>query len=455
MSDTNTTERALFHGTTEEQFKKSEEAILIIQHNRFDQWDSVFVEHRIAEGYSNFRFTATEREPIPTLWPKLQYRPGMDVLILLGGQVALPGFITSRQVAYDAKSHRVELIGKTSTWLPATSSINTATGNFDGMNIVQIAEKVLAPFPNPVRVVGQVDLEPFKSLAAQMGETIWPFLERIARVRGVIMGSDWMGNFLLIGNHTGPIIASHGLPYDPLFREPPPLGPPRIQQLTEGENILKMQCIISQEGVYRTLEVRGQAPAGGDRPAYRGASEIVGVATGEYLDRYRYRLTPAEQPLHANAEAKKRAEWERQWSDATFLEAHVTVQGWLRDGWNLWMAGDEVHVYSPMVILNEMLKIQTVTFRQDRSSGTTTTLHLRLPWGLNDRSETLSKGPGAYRAPPTQFPAPRSRATSTIEPPRDPDPHPSKEPSKPPPPPPPPPETGEEFGGEDDPAIGD
>ena len=156
--------------TTEEEFRRSEEAILIIQHDRFDQWDSVFVEHRIAEGWSNFRFTATEREPIPTLWPKLQYRPGMDVLIVLGGQVALPGFITSRQVAYDAKSHRVELIGKTSTWLPATSSINTATGNFDNMNIVQIAEKVLAPFPNPVRVVGNVDLEPFVSLAAQMGE---------------------------------------------------------------------------------------------------------------------------------------------------------------------------------------------------------------------------------------------------------------------------------------------
>ena len=246
------------------------------------------------------------------------------------------------------------------------------------------------------------------------------------------MGTDWQGNFLLIGKHEGPIIPPPRLADFPTTREVPELGAWRIQQLVEGENILKMQCIISNDKTYRNLEVRGQAPAGGDRPAYRGASEIVGEAVGRYLDRYRYILTPAEQPLGGlQPEARKRAEWERQWSDATFLEAHVTVQGWLRDGHNLWMAGDEVVVWSPMAILNEMLKIQTVTFRQDRNSGTTTTLHLRLPWGLNDQRQNLAVQNEIHYIPANQYPAPTAAPTTPTTPAADPDPDPSKVPARP------------------------
>jgi hypothetical protein len=43
-------------------------------------------------------------------------------------------------------------------------------------------------------------------LQNEKGELIWDFLERIARPRGVVMGSDELGNILLIGNHTGDIV---------------------------------------------------------------------------------------------------------------------------------------------------------------------------------------------------------------------------------------------------------
>jgi diketogulonate reductase-like aldo/keto reductase len=63
----------------------------------------------------------------------------------------------------------------------------------------------------------------------------------------------------------------------------------------------------------------------------------------------------------------------------------------MRPGTNLlWRAGDNVTVWSPMAVLNnQTLKIQTVTFTQDRNAGTETTLDLVVPWLLNDKIQAV------------------------------------------------------------------
>ena len=42
----------------------------------FDDWESVWVQHRWTEGFPLFRFTAVERDPYPDLWTKQQFNPG-------------------------------------------------------------------------------------------------------------------------------------------------------------------------------------------------------------------------------------------------------------------------------------------------------------------------------------------------------------------------------------------
>ena len=61
---------------------------------------------------------------------------------------------------------------------------------------------------------------------------MFDFLDRIARMRGATLGSDHLGNLLLIGEHSNPI----------------------VQQLIEGQNILKMQCVISNERCPATIQ---------------------------------------------------------------------------------------------------------------------------------------------------------------------------------------------------------
>jgi prophage tail gpP-like protein len=362
--------------------KPSEVATLIVQGNKFEDWETVWVQHRWSEGWPLFRFTAAERAPLPTLWTDLQFKPGDLCQIVLGGELAITGIILQRQTAYDATNHQVQLSGVGRTWAASTSSIDIKNSNFDKMSIQQAADKALGPFETKALPIGMLDATPFDRLQSQPGELVFDFLDRIARVRGVTLGSDHLGNLLLIGQHSYPI----------------------VQQLYEGENILKMQCIFSNEqlsSVYSTTAQRAVE----DASSMRKSNEMQAKAQGTQKSVFKFLETVAEQPVKTDAELQARVNYEAVQREGTLIIAYATVQGWLRDGVNLWRAGDDVWVYSPMCPLNMAMKIQTATFTQDSKGGTTTTLELVLPWRLADKPYGSPTGPADNPGVP-QPPAP-------------------------------------------------
>jgi len=358
-------------------------ATVFVGGRRFDDWETVYVQHRWADPYPVFRFTATERDPIPELWAKLQFKPGDRVGIYLGGILAITGVILDRQVAYDANSHGVMLQGVGWTWYAARGSIIHKTGSFDNKTFEQVAREVIAPFGVGVKTIGNLNATPFERLQVETGENLWAFLERLARPRGIVMGSDHLGNILLIDDHNFPI----------------------TDTLIEGFNILRCQATISIKDKRSDYIVRGQT-AGGDKKHGPDASEQEGGVKGS-LDRYSPLLTPAEQPVWGLGEIIDRAKNEAVWNEATEVQATITVQGWMRArrafigggvtipaggvggiSAGLWRAGDKVTVNSPMAMLNNFeMKIQNATFTQDSNSGTLTTLDLVAPWLLKDQGD--------------------------------------------------------------------
>jgi prophage tail gpP-like protein len=338
-------------------------AELIVNGVSFQDWKTVNVEHRWKEGWPTFLFTSAERSPLPTLWTDLQFKPRDRCRIILGGQQAMDGIILHRQTAYDAKTHVVQLAGAGIQWAAATSSIKTKDNNFDNMTLKQIADKVMGAYGILVKQIGTVDQTPFYPLQSHPGDNTFEFLDRLARTRNAHMGSDANGNFLLIGDHSMPLLQ---------------------QQLIEGQNIEKMQCVFSIEQISTVYSINAQT-VGGDDQNMAKSSEMSAAANGSLKGAMKLIETVAEQPVKTLAEVQMRANYEAIQREATEVTAHVTVQGWLRDGKNLWMTGDEVLVYSPMAMLNLVLKIKTATFTQDTSAGTLTTLELVLPWMLGSR----------------------------------------------------------------------
>jgi prophage tail gpP-like protein len=356
--------------------KPEETATLVVNDRRFYLWESVMVQNRWAEPYPIFRFTAAEPDKPSTSLEKLQFAPGDECAIYLGGQLAISGVILIRQTSYDATNHGVMLQGVGITWYAARGSILDKTSNFDGQTFEQVAMKVIAPFGVGVQKIGLLNPTPFAKLQVQPGENLWDFLERIARPRGIVMGSDHLGNLLLIGDHSYRISAT----------------------LTEGYNILRCQATISKEAMFSDYVVRGQTAAGDDQYA-RNASEQEALVKGT-AKRYSPLLTPAEQPVKTPAEYADRAKNEAVWHEGTEVRATVTVQGWFMPGGKrLWRAGDLISIFTPMALINMSLKIESVQFTQDSSSGTLTTLELVAPWLLKDRGDFNVGNPNAPQPP--------------------------------------------------------
>jgi prophage tail gpP-like protein len=356
----------------------SEIAELIVRGEIFDDWETVWVQHRWNE-IPIFRFTAAERDPVPeippgsgpqAIWPKIQFRPGDSCTVRLGGQLAVTGIIETRQIAYDENNHGVMLIGRGIQSWAARSSVITNTMNFDGKNLKQIADEVFLKYPVKVEVIGSIDNTPFKRCHAEHGETNWDFIERLCRPRGVVLGTNHENAFLLIGDHTKPI----------------------FQQLIEGQNIRRMNCTITEQWKFLQYNVDGHTAANEENRGPKSTNPR-GTAAGTAVQLSRL-LQLAEQPVWGEAELVARAKHEANWHETSDVSATVVVQGWLRDGKNLWRAGDEVTVTSPMALLNgQRMKIEVVTYTQDRQNGTLTTLDIVNPGRL--KGQPLYKVPDA------------------------------------------------------------
>jgi prophage tail gpP-like protein len=252
------------------------------------------------------------------------------------------------------------------------------------MTFEAVARKVLSEYPVGVQVIGELNNTPFEKLQNQTGELIWDFLERIARPRGIVLGTDSFNNFLLIGDHAMPVLNT---------------------ELIEGNNIKSMQCVFHKEALYTEYKVVGQT-SGNDQIFGSQANEQE-ASWGGTSPAKALLITPAEQPVKSVQELLDRAHNESIWHEYMQIEATVVVQGWFRDDSTLWWPLDNVFVWSPMCPLKQVMKIQHVTFEQNNNGGTFTTLDLVQPWALKDRGQynptndpNIPSAPGAI--PPGQ-----------------------------------------------------
>jgi prophage tail gpP-like protein len=361
--------------------KPEEVAVLIVNGKEYRDWLTVSVSHRWADGNAVFAFTCSEALPLVKNVGLLGIKPGDLCTITLAGHLAITGEVTTRQVVADARSHRVQIIGKSLTWNATRSSLPPDKSNFDGNSWEQIARSALGELGINLKVIGSLDATPFKYVQAEPGEIVFQFLERLARHRGIVVGSDQFGNMLGIGDHSAAI----------------------VDALVEGGNILREQCVITNEYIYRRYLATAQSN-GSDQLWGRAASEITASTGGSY-PRGAQLVTPNEMPGDPG-DAQRRAQFEARWHEGTQVVADIVVQGWLNRTGDLWRVGSLVDVDAPMLMLHDPLKIKDATFEQSSDAGTTTTLRLVLPWFLNDLLNFSAANLPSAPDPARQIPPP-------------------------------------------------
>jgi prophage tail gpP-like protein len=391
-------QRGIYPGANTE-----EVATLVVNGLVYEDWETVWFQWTLGDPYAQFRFTATEDDTY--LWVPdpdnrlpfeqlLRFKPGDECDLYLGGYPIMHGVIMVRQVAYDKNNHTIVLQGVTLTYYAANASIIDEKAEYEG-TFLDIAGEVLAPTCSGYKIWGKISQLKFEDpQRPNPGETIFEFLERIARDRKVIVTSDPYGDFLFIGEHEGEYVSD----------------------LVEGGNILKCQAVIADLKAQSEFIARGQSAGSDDQNMKKAAHQearIDGTAKC-----YSPLLTPIEHQVWTREEIELRAANEKMFAEGQHkVEATVTVQGWFNPRTGLrWDVGQDVHFQSPMTgIDNQMLKIRTVTYTQDKN-GSLTTMVLVAPWGFNDSNfkrglDKATQGLGRARSddgpattPPVQVP---------------------------------------------------
>lgn len=318
-----------------------------------------------------------------TTFDTLQLLPGDPVKVSLAGRPAMAGFVVDRQAAYDARTHRAQIVAYSKTGDLAHSQLPLKGGQFRNTKFASIARRVLEPFGIGLRIEnGGADAErPFKEAQINPGETAFAFLDRLASMRGLFLTTDPSG-----------VLIAHRLGNDGLFAE-----------LVEGRNILSATCQISDLSAFNSGQVVGQQRGDDHTDGDRARKPAAAVGWGEF-GRYKNKLVFPENPGDQD-ELRIRADHMARVDMAAKIEAVVTVQGWLAPQGDLWAIRKLVKVRSPMLVLDKVLGVARVQFAQDRDIGTRTTLMLVRPgaMGLTAPLDTPPSGgniwPGGTPAP--------------------------------------------------------
>ena len=347
--------------TPQRLFGAKEIATLKVRGQLYTNWTSVRVEQRVTQAFPVFQFECTEESPMPLQPWMLAFVPGDVVQVFVGGVPAVFGYITERHVGYDATNHGVRLIGTGDT-IDLTNSMVPVEklGNHDNKSWAQLFHEITAHLGTKL-TSKNIDNTPFEDIQILPGETIMTALERYARPRNIVIGSNATGGLLALGEHES--VATG--------------------KLVESSNILRANAVTRDNMVYKKYTVLGQAK-GSDKAWGAGQNQQKAELPGSST-RNKQSVVPMEisDSMHG---VQRRVKMEHVFGEGSRLEAQITVQGWFKEEGRsdeVWRAGEYYSVYSPSLILHgEVLGCSGCVYEQN-AQGTTTTLTMVKPEHMN------------------------------------------------------------------------
>jgi prophage tail gpP-like protein len=296
-------------------------------------------------------------------------RPGDACMVLYSGFPVITGYVDAYCPKYDAESHDVSIQGrsKTADMVDSAADPDVENGEMRDVGVDQIARKLASPHGINVKVAAKLKGK-FDVARVQPGETKHEMLERYARPGAVLLTDDEMGDLRLLH-----VTAAAG------------------GALIEGVNILKAGATLRADNRYSDYEAKGQ-DHGNDQRFGREVSEIAAKAKDSAVKRYRPHVIRNETKT-SKENAQSRCDWEATSRAGESVRADVTVVDWLFNG-KLWMPGDTPTLISPMLAINRVMAVESLTMTQDEN-GTLTRLSLVPPEALNPEASGGSGGAGS------------------------------------------------------------
>lgn len=327
------------------------ELILRVENERYAGWKRVSITRSIDRLAGTFELTLTDRWAIEKSAARIL--DGQSCQVIIGGSPVITGWIDDVSTRHGPDQHELTVRGRDAAGDLVDCAAITGSQEIVGRTLAQVARAVCAPFGIGITVEADVG-GPFRYTHVQPGETCYELLDRLARLRGVLVISDGNGGIIL--TRAGAQRANTGL--------------------TLGTNIMGGAATRSQRDRYSRYRVVGQQRAS-DNLVDESAAQSVAEVTDPQITRYRPIVIQAEDQADIST-CQTRARWERSVRAGQGNTASVDVRGW-RDGVRPWQPNTQVLADDEWLGLNGDYLVVSVSHSLDGDDGEVTQLKLEPP----------------------------------------------------------------------------
>ncbi len=357
-------------------FGDKEAVILRIGTAFFDSFESISISRDINTICATFDISFADKwRYAEEDWPLV---PGAIVGVNIGANPIINGFIDklSARAANNERNITIQGRDRTCDLVDSSATVSLQT-EFKNASLKDIVENFAALFGIVVSVGQGVDIgAKFEKFTLKQGESCFEAIERAAKLRGLLVISDELGN-VLITNRAGGTVdlpSNKNLISNFDFTSVIKTLSQSSVALTQGENILVAESSFDEKERFQSYIVKGQN-RGTDQFSGLSVAQVQAIAVDQGVERFRATTIIAEGPIDLAA-AQQRAAWEATVRAAKAIQLNITVQGWLRPDGALWKINELVNVDARFVGVNSIMLITGVSFSKSKESGTLTRLTL-------------------------------------------------------------------------------
>ncbi len=338
------------------------EVILEVNGREYRGWKDIRITRSIESLSGSFAMSVSERwQGQRDPWPIVE---GDECVVRLGEDVIVSGYVDIRTMSLSANDHSFTVQGRDKAADLIDCSAVLKDWEFVGVGVLEIAQRVAAPFGIAVSLAeGVTTPPPARKLVINPGDSAYDVIDRACRLAGLFAVSDGNGNVML--TRAGTAKAS--------------------TQLVVGKNILDATANYDQSACYAQYIVIGQQQ-GGESLFGAEAADVRAQSVDQNARRKARVLMIRGEGSISIQQAQDRANWEAAIRRARALEVAATVQGWEQASGELWPVNAEVIIDAPVLGVVGPMLITEVAYLLSEA-GTTTELTLRLPGAFEPQPE--------------------------------------------------------------------
>lgn len=330
---------------------------------RYEEFSSISVTRSLDTLSGEFAFEASRQENT-----QLPFSVGQQCKVFVDGSQVVEGFIDVVNVTYDPLSHEIFIQGRDKTSDVIDSTVgNVATFN-GNISFVQLIEKTLEN--NGITGIDVTDesgsAPTFTAEDIESGgneDTVFSFLENLARKRQVLLTTDGVGNII--------ITRSGDEQVEDEILNLPTAG---ISNILGGNISYDITDRFGKYSVFSQDNNVGLAALGSGSDSTRSYSR-QGTSTDPEIRTSR-QLNIIAEDSYNDTESENRAIWENNIRRVRSISYSVTIQGFTLKNGDLWQPNKLVQVVDEFAQLNAIMLINSVTYNFSIDSGSTTSLSL-------------------------------------------------------------------------------